>query len=88
MAISCKSQALAHPLTLALPTSSSCVQITNFQKACYRAILDQNRTLLLRGADARTGPSFLNIHMQLRHCCNHPYLIKGVKESDDVIEHR
>jgi SNF2 family DNA or RNA helicase len=54
------------------------------QKACYRAILEQNRSLLLSGADARTGPSFLNVHMQLRHCCNHPFLIKGVADAQGV----
>ena len=26
------------------------------------------------------GPSFNNVAMQLRHCCNHPFLIKGVEE--------
>ena len=26
-----------------------------------------------------TGPSFNNVAMQLRHCCNHPFLLKGVE---------
>ena len=61
------------------------VEITNFQKRCYRAVLEQNRALLLRGVDvAGAGPSFNNISMQLRHCCNHPFLIKGVVEAEGL----
>ena len=60
------------------------VEITNFQKRCYRAILERNRTILLRGADASSGPSFNNTAMQLRHCCNHPYLIKGLVEAEGL----
>ena len=60
------------------------VEITNFQKQTYRALLEQNRTLLLRGATNVTGPSFNNLAMQLRHCCNHPFLIKGVIQSEGV----
>ena len=62
------------------------VEITNFQKQCYRALLEQNRSLLLRGANAVSGPSFNNLSMQLRHCCNHPFLIKGVMESEGLLD--
>ena len=61
------------------------VEITNFQKASYRALLEQNRALLLRGAEgAISGPSFNNLSMQLRHCCNHPFLIKGVVQAEGL----
>ena len=60
------------------------VEITNFQKTTYRALLEQNRTLLLRGAAGVHGPSFNNLAMQLRHCCNHPFLIKGVVEAEGL----
>merc|ERR1719271_2176885 len=60
------------------------VEITNYQKTCYRALLEQNRALLLRGAAAVQGPSFNNLAMQLRHCCNHPFLIKGVVQAEGV----
>ena len=30
------------------------------------------------------GPSFNNLAMQLRHCCNHPFLIKGVVQSEGL----
>ena len=56
------------------------VDITNFQKRCYRAILERNRSVLLRGSEASgAGPSFNNVSMQLRHCCNHPFLIEGAE---------
>ena len=61
------------------------VEITNFQKRCYRAILERNRSVLLRGSEASgAGPSFNNVSMQLRHCCNHPFLIKGVVEAEGL----
>ena len=61
------------------------VEITNFQKRCYRAILERNRAVLLRGAEpSGAGPSFNNISMQLRHCCNHPFLIKGVVAAEGL----
>ena len=30
------------------------------------------------------GPSFNNVAMQLRHCCNHPFLIKGVTHAEGL----
>lgn len=57
------------------------VEITNLQKMCYRAVLERNRELLLRGAGtAGLGPSFNNVSMMLRHCCNHPWLLPDVEE--------
>ena len=54
-------------------------------QASYRALLEQNRGLLLRGAEAAiSGPSFNNLSMQLRHCCNHPFLIKGVVQAEGL----
>ena len=87
-----------HPHTLrfshtpSLPTLPSTTQqvlisvdITNFQKRCYRAILERNRSVLLRGSEASgAGPSFNNVSMQLRHCCNHPFLIKGIIEAEGL----
>ena len=59
------------------------VEITNLQKMCYRAVLERNRELLLRGAGSGAGgvaSTFNNISMMLRHCCNHPWLITEVEE--------
>ena len=39
---------------------------------------------MLRGAEGSiSGPSFNNLSMQLRHCCNHPFLIKGVVQAEN-----
>ncbi|CAN0462881.1 unnamed protein product, partial [Ectocarpus sp. 12 AP-2014] len=44
---------------------------------------DRNTTFLLQGKkQARDAPSLMNLAMQLRKCCNHPFLINGVE--DDV----
>ena len=58
------------------------VEITNMQKLCYRAVLERNRELLLRGAGnaGERGPAFNNVSMMLRHVCNHPWIIKDVEE--------
>ena len=59
------------------------VEITNLQKLCYRAVLEHNREMLLRGGGAgRDGViSLTNMAMLLRHVCNHPWMIKTVEDS-------
>lgn len=55
---------------------TSQVELTEIQKQYYRAIYEQNTTFLLQGKKrAQDGPSLMNLAMQLRKCCNHPYLI-------------
>lgn len=54
------------------------VELTTLQKKYYRAIYEKNRTFLCKGGGH--GPSLRNVHMQLRKCCNHPYLINGVED--------
>ena len=44
-------------------------------------MLEGNRDILVNGASTALMPSLVNIQMELRKCCNHPYLIKGVEES-------
>uniref|UniRef100_A0A914ZEU1 Helicase C-terminal domain-containing protein n=1 Tax=Panagrolaimus superbus TaxID=310955 RepID=A0A914ZEU1_9BILA len=53
------------------------VQLSNVQKKYYRAILEKNFTHLLKGNHM---PSLMNTMMELRKCCNHPFLIKGAEE--------
>ena len=57
------------------------VEMTLFQKRTYRAVLEGNRELLVQGAATAALPSLVNIQMEMRKCCNHPYLIKGVEAS-------
>jgi len=58
------------------------VELTLVQKQYYRAIFERNRLFLYRGCDKSNLPGLSNIEMQLRKCCNHPYLINGVEDKD------
>ncbi|KAF9093377.1 choline dehydrogenase 7 [Mortierella sp. AD031] len=54
------------------------VELTTTQKAFYRAILEKNFGFLKKGGSA--GPSLINVMMELRKCCIHPYLIQGAED--------
>ncbi|XP_075685073.1 chromodomain-helicase-DNA-binding protein 8 isoform X1 [Rhinoderma darwinii] len=56
------------------------VELTNIQKKYYRAILEKNFSFLTKGASQTNTPNLLNTMMELRKCCNHPYLITGAEE--------
>lgn len=54
------------------------VELTDVQKKYYRAILERNFTFLSLGVNSNSNvPNLLNTMMELRKCCNHPYLING-----------
>lgn len=53
------------------------MELTNIQKKYYRAILEKNFTYLSKGTSV---PSLMNTMMELRKCCNHPYLINGAED--------
>lgn len=53
------------------------VELTNIQKKYYRAILEKNFSFLSKGANQHNMPNLINTMMELRKCCNHPYLITG-----------
>ena len=57
------------------------VPLMPLQKQYYRAIYERNTDFLLRGGKASNGPSLNNIAMELRKCCNHPYLIRGAEDA-------
>ncbi|KAM3622048.1 uncharacterized protein V6R79_019762 [Siganus canaliculatus] len=56
------------------------VELTNIQKKYYRAILEKNFSFLAKGANQHNMPNLINTMMELRKCCNHPYLITGAEE--------
>lgn len=56
------------------------VELTSEQKKYYRSIYERNTKFLYRGGKAKNGPSLMNIMMELRKCCNHPFLIRGAEE--------
>jgi SNF2 family DNA or RNA helicase len=62
------------------------VELTSIQKQYYRAVLEQNRSFLNRGCIGHNVPHLLNVAIQLRKVCNHPYLLRGV-EDKEVGEH-
>ncbi len=54
------------------------VELTNTQKKYYRAILEKNFQFLSRGSTSSSNvPNLMNTMMELRKCCNHPYLTTG-----------
>jgi len=63
------------------------VELTNVQKKYYRAILEKNFAFLSKSGGGGSGggggsnvPNLLNTMMELRKCCNHPYLINGEQQ--------
>jgi len=56
------------------------VTLTPLQKQFYRAIYERNTSFLFKGAKTGNQPSLMNVMMELRKCCNHPYLLRGVED--------
>lgn len=56
------------------------VSLTPIQKTYYKAIYERNTAFLYKGAKPNNAPSLMNVMMELRKCCNHPYLVKGAEE--------
>ena len=57
------------------------VELTTLQKQYYRAIFEKNREFLYRGCAGHV-PQLVNVEMELRKCCQHPFLLMGVEESE------
>lgn len=56
------------------------VELTRIQKTYYKALLQSNAETLLKHITGGSTPSLLNLMMQLRKVCNHPFLLKGAAE--------
>lgn len=56
------------------------VSLTPIQKKYYKAIYERNTAFLFKGAKPSNAPSLMNVMMELRKCCNHPYLVRGAEE--------
>eukprot|EP00804_Cyclotella_cryptica_P019560 CCRYP_014309-RA/>CCRYP_014309-RA protein AED:0.14 eAED:0.14 QI:0/0.76/0.66/1/0.64/0.44/18/4750/927 len=56
------------------------VSLTPIQKSFYKAIYERNTSFLYKGAKANNAPSLMNVMMELRKCCNHPFLIRGAED--------
>jgi SNF2 family DNA or RNA helicase len=64
------------------------VELTSVQKQYYRAIFERNLAFLNLGSTRQTAPKLMNIQMELRKVCNHPFLLEGVehRESDRLFK--
>ncbi|OII72686.1 uncharacterized protein cubi_01636 [Cryptosporidium ubiquitum] len=66
------------------------VELTTAQKAYYRAIFERNRAFLCKNvglSGKKSGsnapiPSLMNVEVELRKCCNHPFQVVGVEERE------
>ena len=72
-----KADVLAHLMPAKEETIVS-VELTRLQKETYRAVYEKNLAVL--SGPKKTVPSLTNVHMELRKCCNHPFLVAGVEE--------
>ena len=71
-----KADVLAHLVPAKEETIVS-VELTRLQKETYRAVYEKNFAILGHG---KAGPALTNVHMELRKCCNHPFLVQGVED--------
>jgi len=56
------------------------VTLTPIQKQFYKAIYERNTAFLFKGTKPSNAPSLMNVMMELRKCCNHPFLIRGAED--------
>ena len=56
------------------------VELTTIQKKWYRSILEKNFAWLKQGASRTNVPQLINVMIELRKCCIHPFLLKGAEE--------
>ena len=64
------------------------VELTSIQKQYYRAIFEHNHSFLNMGSSRTAAPKLMNIQMELRKCCNHPFLLDGVEQRESEKQHR
>ncbi|CAA6658138.1 unnamed protein product [Spirodela intermedia] len=62
------------------------VELTSIQAEYYRAMLTKNYQILRNVGKGVAQQSMLNIVMQLRKVCNHPYLIPGTEPDSGSVE--
>ena len=55
------------------------VPMAALQKKFYRWILRRNVSAIQEGLRSKRSPSLQNVLMELKKCCNHPFLIDNVR---------
>ena len=56
------------------------IELTNFQKVSYKTLYEKNKGILQKGTGLGYLTSMNNLEMQLRKCCNHPFLIREIQD--------
>ena len=64
------------------------VELTSIQKQYYRAIFEHNHSFLNMGNTRNVAPKLMNIQMELRKCCNHPFLLDGIEHRETEKQQR
>ena len=55
-------------------------ELAPLQKKCYRALFERNFSFLRQGCDSKENfANFANVMMEVRKCCQHPFLLDGVE---------
>ena len=74
-------QDVEHKLPPRVETLVEC-ELMPLQKKCYRALFERNFSFLRQGSkDDRALANFSNLMMEVRKCCQHPFLLDGVEEA-------
>ena len=66
-----------------IPEKEECVvwvEMTADQRNYYKALHEKQMHVLLAANSRKNLPSSRNLLMELRHCCNHPFLLTGIQE--------
>ena len=58
------------------------VELTMLQKKYYRAIYEKNLAFLRQGVSRGNMPRLVNMEIELRKACQHPWLIAGVEDKE------
>ena len=57
------------------------IELTNIQKMVYKTVYEKSKGTLQKGLGLKFVSMMNNLEIQLRKCCNHPFLLTGIKEN-------
>lgn len=67
------------------PLTLDCTYIIESVNCIFRCVQSCGRSCSFFcqvGAGAGKAPSLMNIQMELRKCCNHPFMVRGVEDHE------
>lgn len=56
------------------------IELTNLQKTIYKTIYEKNKGTLQKGLGLQYVSMMNNLEIQLRKCCNHPFMLQDIKD--------